>query len=55
MMSKLKKKLFGLLLGVADRRAGKAANGVPLRLATALLIGLAQAIAPIPGVSRSGE
>ena len=46
--------LFGLLLGVADRRAGSAANGVQLSLVTALLIGLAQAIAPIPGVSRSG-
>jgi len=46
--------LFGLLLGVADRRAPPVAGGNAVTLGRALLIGLAQAIAPIPGVSRSG-
>jgi undecaprenyl-diphosphatase len=46
--------IFGLLLGVADRRAAGSTGGVQLTLAIALLIGLAQAIAPVPGVSRSG-
>ncbi len=46
--------LFGLLLGVADRRAVKVPGSKPITLAMALLVGLAQAVAPIPGVSRSG-
>jgi undecaprenyl-diphosphatase len=46
--------LFGLLLGVADRRAGPGTQGQVLTLPTALLIGLAQGLAPVPGVSRSG-
>jgi len=46
--------LFGLLLGFADRRAPGLAEGAQLTLAVALLIGLAQALAPVPGVSRSG-
>jgi undecaprenyl-diphosphatase len=46
--------LFGLLLGVADRRAGPGTQGRVLTLPTAMLIGLAQALAPVPGVSRSG-
>lgn len=46
--------LFGLLLGLADRRAQGGRSGAQLTLAMALLVGLAQAIAPIPGVSRSG-
>lgn len=46
--------VFGLLLGVADRRARTAARATSLTLVAALLIGLAQAVAPIPGVSRSG-
>lgn len=46
--------LFGLLLGVADRRAQNISGAKQLTLALALLIGLAQAIAPVPGVSRSG-
>jgi len=46
--------LFGLLLGVADRHAAKRDSAARLTLAVALLIGLAQAIAPIPGISRSG-
>ena len=46
--------VFGLLLGVADRRARQAVSGTPVTLGVALLIGLAQGISPIPGVSRSG-
>ncbi len=46
--------VFGLLLGVADRRAGNGAALRKLDLSTALLVGLAQALAPVPGVSRSG-
>jgi undecaprenyl-diphosphatase len=46
--------LFGLLLGYADRQAAARPGNNPLTLAMALLIGLAQAVAPIPGVSRSG-
>jgi undecaprenyl-diphosphatase len=46
--------LFGLLLGVADRRVPAAGAGAQLTLPVALLIGLAQAVAPVPGVSRSG-
>jgi len=46
--------LFGIILGIADRR--KPAGSVPrsIGLAIALAIGLAQAFAPVPGVSRSG-
>jgi len=46
--------VFGLLLGLADRRARTRSAPVSLSLLVAVLIGLAQAIAPIPGVSRSG-
>jgi len=46
--------LFGFLLGVADRRAPPPERGSPLTLCRALLIGLAQAMSPVPGVSRSG-
>lgn len=46
--------VFGLLLGVADRRASGAGSGTPLTLGIALAVGLAQATAPVPGVSRSG-
>ncbi len=46
--------LFGLLLGLADRRTSSAGSGRVLSLPVALLIGLAQAAAPVPGVSRSG-
>jgi len=46
--------LFGLLLGLADKRARGPSANVKLTLSIALIIGLAQALAPIPGVSRSG-
>jgi undecaprenyl-diphosphatase len=46
--------VFGLLLGLADRRARSGAPARPLAASAALLIGLAQALAPVPGVSRSG-
>jgi undecaprenyl-diphosphatase len=45
--------VFGILLGMADRRVAKPGSE-QVTLSLALLIGLAQAIAPIPGVSRSG-
>jgi undecaprenyl-diphosphatase len=45
--------LFGLLLGFADRRTDRNGADFPA-FATAMLIGLAQALAPVPGVSRSG-
>ena len=47
--------LMGVVLWLADRRAGRAADAsdaVPLR--DALLIGFAQALAIVPGTSRSG-
>ena len=46
--------VFGLLLGYADRRAAQTRGERNLNLATAMTIGIAQALAPIPGVSRSG-
>jgi len=46
--------VFGILLGIADRVAPGEKTGNPLTLSIALLIGLAQAMAPVPGVSRSG-
>lgn len=46
--------VFGLLLGWADIRARGASTNVTLTLTIAVLIGLAQALAPLPGVSRSG-
>ena len=46
--------LFGVLLGVADRRGTAAALGRPLGLTMAILIGCAQMLALVPGVSRSG-
>lgn len=46
---------FGLLLFAADRRADDARGGIETLSWTAvLLIGLAQALALVPGVSRSG-
>lgn len=46
--------VFGLLLWYADRKASQTRHVRELRLTDALLIGVAQAIALIPGTSRSG-
>ncbi len=47
--------LFGVMLWIADRRSGEGENGLAgLGWRTVILIGLAQAIALVPGVSRSG-
>ena len=46
--------LFGLLLGYADRHARLTSGQRSLSFGVAMFIGLAQALAPIPGVSRSG-
>lgn len=46
--------VFGLLLGLADHRARHATAERQLGLPVAMLVGLAQALALIPGVSRSG-
>lgn len=46
--------VFGLLLGLADKRACEPSAAAPLSLRVAVWIGLAQAVALIPGVSRSG-
>jgi undecaprenyl-diphosphatase len=45
---------FGLLLGVADRWRRGVRSEVQLRASDVLWIGLAQALALIPGTSRSG-
>ena len=46
--------LFGLILGVADRIARNVLPVERLRLRDAVLYGLAQMLALVPGVSRSG-
>jgi undecaprenyl-diphosphatase len=46
--------LMGVILWVADRRAGKAGEDREIPLRDALLIGFAQALAIVPGTSRSG-
>jgi len=46
--------VFGALLAVADRRGRRAAGMTDITLAQAVLIGCGQAIALIPGTSRSG-
>ena len=46
--------VFGVLLGLAQRLGAKAGEGRRLDLPLAMAIGLAQALAPVPGVSRSG-
>jgi undecaprenyl-diphosphatase len=46
--------VFGLLLGLADRYARVTPGDRQLNFGVALLIGCAQALAPVPGVSRSG-
>jgi undecaprenyl-diphosphatase len=45
---------FGLLLGLADRFSRRTRTAESLGLTEALLIGLAQVLALIPGTSRSG-
>ena len=45
---------FGLLLAIADRRASKVTNIYHLNWHMALWIGVAQALALVPGTSRSG-
>jgi undecaprenyl-diphosphatase len=46
--------LMGVVLWAADRRAGKVSDDRDVTLREALLIGLAQALAIVPGTSRSG-
>lgn len=47
--------IFGILLWIADRRSSEDENGLAgLGWRTVILIGLAQATALVPGVSRSG-
>lgn len=46
--------IFALLLALADRRGSGAVSQRRMTFSGALLIGLAQALAPIPGTSRSG-
>lgn len=46
--------VFGVLLGWADRRKGCVLTIENMNLRQALLIGVAQAVALIPGTSRSG-
>jgi undecaprenyl-diphosphatase len=46
--------VFGVVLGLADRVGGQSRQIGDLRWSHAVLLGLAQALALIPGVSRSG-
>ena len=46
--------LFGLLLGWADHQGSQSRGLESIRLRDGLIVGLAQALALIPGVSRSG-
>mgnify|MGYP001816984967 CR=1 FL=1 len=46
--------VFGVLLGYADRYTRKVSSNRGLTMPVALMIGIAQALAPVPGVSRSG-
>lgn len=46
--------LFGLLLGWADKSGSRALSIVDIGWKLALIIGLAQALALVPGTSRSG-
>jgi undecaprenyl-diphosphatase len=46
--------LMGLILWFADRKAGRGAAGEVVSFRDAMLIGLAQALAIVPGTSRSG-
>ena len=46
--------VFGVVLGLADRYAHRTPGDRNLTLPVAMIIGLAQALALVPGVSRSG-
>lgn len=46
--------VFGILMALADRYAPRSRNITNVTLRDALLIGLAQALALVPGTSRSG-
>lgn len=46
--------VFGLYLGWTDKRGSKSRDLAQMTLAMALLIGIAQAFALVPGTSRSG-
>lgn len=46
--------IFGLLLGLADHHAERTPGDEPLTFWRGLFIGCAQAVALVPGVSRSG-
>jgi undecaprenyl-diphosphatase len=46
--------VFGVLLGVADKRSAKTRGFDDITLRDAFLIGCAQALALVPGASRSG-
>jgi undecaprenyl-diphosphatase len=46
--------LMGVILWAADREAGQGAKGEVVSFRDAMLIGLAQALAIVPGTSRSG-
>ncbi len=46
--------LMGVVLWAADRRAGQTGHGEGVTLGEALVIGFAQALAIVPGTSRSG-
>ena len=45
---------FGLLMGWADRKGAQEKKLEDVNLKTAMIVGLAQAVALVPGVSRSG-
>ena len=46
--------IFGLLLGLSDRHGGTGRNEYTVTFGIAILIGLAQVLALIPGTSRAG-
>ncbi|QFU77888.1 undecaprenyl-diphosphate phosphatase [Halioglobus maricola] len=46
--------IFGVLLGLADRHATRIPGDNPITFGRGMCIGLAQAMALVPGVSRSG-
>lgn len=46
--------LTGTVLALADRRAKRTPDSAPLGMAIAIGVGLAQALAIVPGLSRSG-